>query len=198
LQNTNAPSPELAHQACLMAARCLLVARLQQRARAFDDTDFPPQRRHKYLFVPSFRGVVLWGTMDLNEPARPTANPFAVRYGHFQISQSQGGAIEPRARCKIGYCYIQLASTNAQYRQATNEFHQTINATAADVATRSEAEYLLASVLEKQATDPAKTEAERRELLASALDHYLNVIYDKRLRADLKEQPHLYWVNRAG
>lgn len=202
LQNTNAPSPELAHQARLMAARAAFSWQGYNNARGHltnlisilnADSNAPPALLSEALF--------LWGTIDLNEPTAPDAHSFAkFDTAISKFLKVKGGAIEPRAHCKIGYCYLQLASTNAQYYypKATNEFHQVINSAVADIATRSEAEYLLASALEKQAMEPAKTEEERRNLLLDALNHSLNVIYGKGLRPQQKEQADLYWVNRAG
>ncbi len=201
LQNTNALSRDLSYQARLMAARAAFAWQGYNNARNHltnlitrlsADTNAPSSLLAEALF--------LWGTIDLNEPAAPNVNSFAkFDTAISKFLRVKGGAIEPRARCKIGYCYVQLASTNAQYYdQAAHEFERVIDSPAADSATRSEARYLLGGVLEKQAADAARTGEERRKLLHRALDHYLDVIYGKRPPQQQKEPPDLYWINRAG
>lgn len=100
-----------------------------------------------------------------------------------------------RARGMMGDCYLQLATLDARaYESASNAYQGAMDAPAATLSVRSQAEVGLATVMEKLAADQ-KPEA-RAKFQQMALDHYLNVFYEKNLRED--EQPDLFWVKKAG
>jgi TolA-binding protein len=200
-QNTNAPSPHLPYRARLMTARAALFRQAYSNAHRHVtnlisalnlDSNAPPHLLSEALF--------LWATIDLNEPTTDEANRHAkFDSAILKLRKVKDGPLEPRARCLIGYCYMQRAASDAQYYpKAAEELSQVIDLPAADTATRSEARYLLANVLEKQAMDPVRTEEERRKLQHDALDYYLDVIYGKGASVEPKSEPDVYWVNRAG
>ena len=59
------------------------------------------------------------------------------------------------------------------------------------MATRSQAEFGLGQVLQKM----AEHWTNRTELLEGALEHYLNVVYSRRLQKG--EDPDPFWLNKA-
>jgi tetratricopeptide (TPR) repeat protein len=103
----------------------------------------------------------------------------------------------PRAWGRIGDCNLQLASQNpALYAEAAKAYQNVIDSPLADVAIRSSAEVGLGIVLEKQAA--LLPSSERTALLNQSLDHYLNVVFGKRVRAENGETSNPYWIQQAG
>ncbi len=101
-----------------------------------------------------------------------------------------------RAWGRIGDCRLTLATATQdtnRFAAAAEAYQNAMNA-ARDVAVRSMAEVGLGVVLEKEA--PLLPAAQQAALFASALDHYLNVVYGKNLHDG--EQPDPWWVKRAG
>ncbi len=99
---------------------------------------------------------------------------------------------------RIGDRYFQLGADDPnRYELATNAYQQVLSppiSPHADVAARSQAEFGLAMVLEKQAA--LKSDPERTQLMELALLHYLNVVFGKNLVGE--EKPNLHWVKLAG
>src|SRR5207253_1046616 len=87
------------------------------------------------------------------------------------------------------------AQFSRQYDQASNAFRQVIDSPQADVMARSIAKVGLGIVLEKM-VEPQKTPEENASVLKLALNHYLDVFFDKILRED--EAPDRFWTRKAG
>jgi tetratricopeptide (TPR) repeat protein len=106
--------------------------------------------------------------------------------------------IVPRVWGRKGDCYLQLGGQDPQdsspYVSATNAYQAVIDSKIADISARSQAEAGLAIALEKMAGQKGATD--QNELLASALMHYLNVVYGKNLRNG--EQIDVHWLKEAG
>ena len=99
-----------------------------------------------------------------------------------------------RAYGEIGNCYLQLAVQDAnKYTNAVDAFRQATNMWA-DVAARCQAHVGLGIVAEKLAA--RETGEAQTRLLKEALNHYLDVLYDKQLGGG--ERPVAYWLKRAG
>ena len=81
-----------------------------------------------------------------------------------------------------------------QYEAAALAYQQVIDAANAGTAARSQAEVGLAVVLDKQSAKSA--DPEQAQLQKRALEHYLNVTYEKNLRDGEKADP--FWVRKAG
>jgi hypothetical protein len=72
-----------------------------------------------------------------------------------------------------------------------------MNATNADLSTRSAAEFGVGSVLEKMARARAVSDPARVDFFNQAVDHYLNVANGSNLRGDeTRSDP--FWVWQAG
>ena len=98
------------------------------------------------------------------------------------------------AEGKIGQCYFQLGAVDpGQYKNARQAFDQVL-ASKAGVPARSEAEWGLGQLMEKQSSPTSSTN--QNVVLQQALDRYLNVVYETNLRGDERSDP--YWVKRAG
>jgi TolA-binding protein len=98
---------------------------------------------------------------------------------------------------RIGDCYFQLAAQEPAGFQnatnATNAYAQVVLSRTAAVGARSQAEVGWGNVLERMAektTGPDST-----ALLTSALDHYLNVVYEKNLLPG--EKLNSFWFKEA-
>ena len=103
----------------------------------------------------------------------------------------------PLAWGRIGDCSLQLASEDPkQYDNATNAYHQAMQHPAADLSTRSLAEFGLAHALEAQALDKDSTPESRTTLLKLAFDHYFNLVLGGNLTG--RAQPDPVWVEKAG
>ena len=100
-----------------------------------------------------------------------------------------------RAYGEIGNCYFQLAAGDTnQYTNAAKYYRKAADSSAADVATRSQASVGLAMVAEKLAA--LETGEARARLLKEALNHCLDVLYEKQLHEG--ERADALWVKRAG
>jgi len=99
-----------------------------------------------------------------------------------------------RAWGRIANCYFQLGKEDPRrYTNAIDYYEKALAAPQADLATRSQAEVGLGHVLVKQAQLKAAPDP---LLLNLALEHYLNVIYGKRLLDGEASLP--LWVKEAG
>jgi TolA-binding protein len=194
----NWPNSSLAYPAKMMAGRAAM-ARLgySDAIRHFtsltSDTNCPS---HYYAQALAAYG----GALMLEPPDDPTNKPLA----NFQqailvfktITQLYPNS-EPAtlAQGEIGDCYFQLAlqDTNA-YDLATNAYAQVIAATNADITARSQAQVGIGRVFEERAA--LATDANRKVLLDSALQNYLDVFYGKILRAGEQADP--FWTEKAG
>jgi TolA-binding protein len=95
-------------------------------------------------------------------------------------------------------CYKEWALAKQQYDSLTNAlnaYEQVLHSAQADVAARSEAKVGQAIVLEKWAQQ--KAGKERTALLEQALNHCLDVVYNKNFLRD-DEKLHEFWTKEAG
>jgi TolA-binding protein len=100
----------------------------------------------------------------------------------------------PVAWGRIGECHFQLASQDPKRYPAAIDALRKVVESGADISVRSQAEWKLGLVLQRQAA--VRPEAERAGIEAEALDRYLRVLYGKNLRTG--EQGDAYWIKRAG
>ncbi len=100
----------------------------------------------------------------------------------------------PRAWGRIGDCNLQLATVDPKHYEVAAEAYQKVVASPADPAVRSMAEVGLGLVREKQAVLEPKEK--QKPLHEAALDHYLNVFYEKNLRPNEVADP--AWLKQAG
>jgi tetratricopeptide (TPR) repeat protein len=106
------------------------------------------------------------------------------------LSFSNVGALHPDSRL--------AAIAWGRYPDAIDAYEKVIGLPEADITIRSQAEVALGMVLERQAEAPSKEAGapDAISLIESALQHYLNVVYLKNLRAD--ELPDPFWLEEAG
>jgi TolA-binding protein len=201
---TNFPINELTYQARLAAGRAAYAGQRLNNAipdftelinRLLKDTNSPPELLSEAL--------IALGDTYRSQPSSDPTNTLknlgeAIR-AYSRVAP--GDRLRPRAWALIADCHLQLALKDpGRYASAASNYLNviTINTNSvhadADVETRSNAEFGLASVLEKQAE--GKSGAEREALLQQAWDHYANVAYRKNLLRGEKPDP--YWMAKAG
>jgi outer membrane protein assembly factor BamD (BamD/ComL family) len=174
--STNAVAPELTRQASLMAAKAAFFRQGWSDARNY----LTP------LVDDPVAGAEAWfmlGDIEMEDRSGDTTNRFsrweeAIKRFQRVTNFYASSPLAPLAMGKIANCHFQLAAQNTnRYEMATNQYFQLLSVPT-DVATRSQAEVVLGHVLEKM----AEFRANRTELLNTALDHYLSVVYGKRLQ----------------
>jgi outer membrane protein assembly factor BamD (BamD/ComL family) len=104
--------------------------------------------------------------------------------------------LSPLAWGQMALCYWQWAQAAQDPESVTNalsSFQQVIDSTQANASARSIAKVGIGVVLEQLAQH---VEAGQTNLRTQALNHYLDVFYDKGLRD--AEQPDLFWKKEAG
>ncbi len=132
-------------------------------------------------------------SLPSTEPANPLAKFGEAINAYSQVPEADPQA--PRAWGLIANCHLQLASQDpARYAQAMTNYGRIIAWPGADIAVRSQAEVGLGKLAERQAA--ARPAGEQAPFLGQALDHYLNVIEGKNLRAG--ERPDAFWTWKAG
>jgi len=116
------------------------------------------------------------------------------------LSFSNVGALHPDSRlAAIAWGrYGDASYFLKEYPDAIDAYEKVIGLPEADITIRSQAEVALGMVLERQAEAPSKEAGapDAISLIESALQHYLNVVYLKNLRAD--ELPDPFWLEEAG
>ena len=191
------PASELTYEARMMAGRAA-VARLGFSdavgyfTAVINDVQCPPDLVAQALFA--------YGdaTMRL-EPAdtnKPSANYEEAIRAFSKLQQLYPtNELFVLAWGRIGDCYLQLAALNPKNYEPSAQAYQTVmDDSRANASVRSQAEVGLALVLDKQVqSKPEADQAEGRQL---ALQHYLNVAYEKNLREGEKSDP--FWVKEAG
>lgn len=208
LQNTNLMSRDLGYQAQLMASKAALLRQRYAETRGYltnlinslrSDTNSSPSLLSEVFFI--------WGDVCLEEPAASSTNNLA-KFGEainifgrvFQFSATN--RLEALARGKIANCHLQLAVQDPKrYDQATNEYYKIITpplADVADITTRSQAAVGLGEVLERQAEQKTITRQQQQQLLETALNHYLDVFFEKNVIATRGERPDPFWLKKAG
>lgn len=202
VQNTNVLLSELAYQARLMAVRAAMARQSYRSARehckwiiengplTVASSPIPVSIvAEAYLFL---------GDTLIQEPEEGDTNNLA-RFGEAikafaKITKNfPTNEFAPLAWGRIGDCYFQLASSDPKgYDSAVEALRHVIDSPA-DISVRSQAEWKLGVVLEKQAQ--VKAAPDRSAVETEALDHYIRVLYGKNLRPG--EQPDPYWVKKA-
>lgn len=198
------PSPgEVAWRARLMAGRAAVALQNYRSARshfAAIITNGPLSVADSPVPVRVVaEAYLLRGDILTQEPVEGETNKLA-RFGeainafsriteHFPTND-----LAPLAWGRIGDCHLQLATQDPKRYDAAAEAYRRVIESPADVATRSQGEFKLAAVLEKQAQ--LRPAAERTPLEDQALDLYLRVLYGRNLRDG--ELPDPYWMKRAG
>lgn len=197
------PGEELPYRARLMAGKAAVFRSSWPNAREHFDwiiTNGPLHVVSSPLPVPVVaEAYVARGDLFLLEPGDRAANPlsryedaltaFAKVAERFPTSEWA-----PRAWGRIGDCHLQLATQDPKRYDAAAEAYGKVMESPADPALRSMAEVALGLVREKQAA--LKPENEQAPLLETAMAHYLNVFYEKNLRAG--ELPDPSWLKEAG
>lgn len=203
LENTNWPTTRLTYQARMMAGRSAVSAQLWQSASGdkghftemANDTACPNENCPEELMAEALFafGDGLW-YLDAN-PARSLENFAEARKAFGRIPQLYPTSrLVPLAWGRIGDCSLQLASQDSkEYETATNAYH-TAMSLAADVSTRSLAEFALARTLEVQSRDPLL--GKNPALLKEAFEHYYNVATESNCHAGEKGDP--LWIEKAG
>jgi hypothetical protein len=133
------------------------------------------------------------GSTATNDPLANYASAIRV-FRSFQRDYPSN-SLAARAEGRVGDCYLQLAGADpAAFQNASNAYQRVVDSPFADASTRSLAEIGLASTLEAQAGQ--RRGEDTSPLLQSALNHYLNVFYQKNLRQG--EEPDPFMIKRAG
>ena len=196
-QNTNWAAGDLLFEAKLKAGRAALLR------QGYDDavTYFTSLINDKQCPAPVVaEAFFAYGDTLISRPTKPEATNALSRFDTAietfgKIPQLYPNSpLVPRALGRIADCHFQLAAQDPRrYTNALDFYEKAMSAPQADAPARSQAEVGVANVLVRQAQlknppDP--------ELLKSALDHYLNVVYGKNLTGD--ETPVPLWVKEAG
>ena len=175
--NTNRPASELTYQARFMAGRCAYFRRgIKDALDYFTDLV-------EILVMDTNRPAGLldevWislGDTIMEEPETDSSqgaakwNVASEAFKRVPITNALG----PLALGRVGDCYLQLAALDARfYTNTFNAYSNVMQLPQADLSTRSLAEIGLAKVISKQAE--LAVDERRDQLLATAINHYLNV-----------------------
>lgn len=202
-QRTNWPVSRLTHEARLMAGRAAFVRQGYKDAKdyfrwliengppAVTNSLIPPELVAQAWFA--------FGDCFIEEPESDQRLSDAMTAFSRLIEKLPNTREALLARGKLADCHLQSATLDpalapAAYTNAALLYLEVLQAPAASVATRSQAEVGLGLVREKQAAllDPAPRHARLEEALA----HHLNVFHFRNLRPGELASP--FWVNRAG
>ncbi len=210
-ESTNWVRSRLTYQARMMAGRAAFSAQLWKDAsdhftKLIEDTDnCPVEILAEAYFALGDTIIRDEASLKQDSPAaRPLdkyvegKKPFVLltQLSLFATNRLVAHLI-PLAWGRIGDCSLQLASEDPkQYDNATNAYHQAMQHPAADLSTRSLAEFGLAHALEAQALDKDSTPESRTTLLKLAFDHYFNLVLGGNLTG--RAQPDPVWVEKAG
>lgn len=197
-QNTNCPRA-LHFQARMMAGRSAVARQSFPDARGYftaliSDPQCPPEVLAEALFAV--------GDTTILEQAGNAEKPLgkyeeAINAFNKVVQLFPTNAIVAKALGRIGDCHLQLGVQDAKRYEGAQAAYQAVIAmpsVVADVASRSQAEVGLGTVLERVAEKKAATE--QGPLVAAALERYLNVVYGKNLREG--ERPDPFWIKEAG
>jgi hypothetical protein len=196
------PGSDLIYPARLMEGRAAVARQAYSDAIHYFtnltfDLNCPPDLKAQALFE---YGDATYGDAMMRLSAAETNKPFpsleeAIRIFNKIQQLFTTNELALLAGGRIGDCYLQLAALDPKYYDAAAQaYQQVMDGVNAGISARSQAEVGLAIVLDKQAgqrSDPDQTQQRKR-----ALDHHLNVVYERNLRGD--EQPVPFWVKKAG
>jgi TolA-binding protein len=188
------PESDLAFKARLMAGRAAFLR------QGFDDAIgyFTNMINDVHCPVPLVAQAFFnMGEAYMNRPSTNLAARYELAINAFQIIPRNYATnrLAPLAWGKIGDCYLQLAAMDTnQYANASQSYSLVLKSLLADWPTRCQAEVGLAIVNEKLAS--VRPDPEKSALMHSALDHYLNVLYEKTRGTN---EPHsAFWLEKAG
>lgn len=195
-KNKDWAASALAYQARIMAARAAAARlgfadALGYLTNLISDANCPSNLVPQVYY--ELGDVTVLGASDTNKPA---ANYFDAIPIFSKLPQLYPtNELTPPALGRIGDCYLQLAAQDPNYLTNAVGWYQSVMTNAlAGVTARSKAEVGLGLALDKLALRRPGTEpAAGRQ---PALQHYLNVAYEKNLRAGEVADP--FWVKRAG
>ena len=191
------PDSALAPPARMMAGRTALGRlgfgdALDYFTLIINDTNSPPALVAEALL--KYGDATAMG--PVTETNKPLANfEEAIRAFSKLLQIYPTNALAPLAQGRVGDCYLQLATLDPKYYDsATQAYQKVLDDPRAAVTARSQAEVGLGLAFEKLGRLKANNEgAEARRL---ALEHYLNVVYEKNLRDG--ESAVAFWVHKAG
>jgi TolA-binding protein len=191
------PASELAFPAMMMAGRAAVARQgLADAAGYFTNLINHPQ------CPPNLLGQALFAYGDtlMSLPPRETNQPLANVADAVPVFRTvqelfPTNDIADLALGRLGDCYLQLgAQDSKQYDEALRAYGEVVDSPRASVAVRSQAEYGMALVREKQAL--LQADPERSRLLKIALNHYVNILVATNLRENENAEP--AWLKRAG
>lgn len=191
------PASELAFEAKMMAGRAAAASlrfgdAVGYFAALINDPNCPSNLVAQALFAYGDTLVRL----EPADPNQPLANyEEAVRVFSRLQRLFPGSDLAILAWGRIGDCYLQLATRDANYfTNALAAYQALLNNPRADISARSQAEVGIGLVLDKQAQ--LLGQAEQPAARQAALEHYLRVAYQENLREGEQADP--FWVKEAG
>jgi len=193
----NWPRSALAYDARMMAGRAAMA-----RVSFADAINYFTNLTSDLSCPPALKAQALFAYGDALMRARPadTNKPNANYELALEVFRDverlyPTNELAARASGMVGNCHLTLAESDpSRYIAASNAYQKVLQMPRAGVAVRSEAEYGLATVLEKLAA--GREDSSRTNLLDAALDHYLNVLYGTILREGETADPS--WTRKAG
>jgi TolA-binding protein len=193
----NWPNSPLAYEARMMAGRAAMA-----RVSFADAIDYFTNLTSDLSCPPAIKEKALFAYGDALMRAKPpdTNSPFANYELALEVFRDverlyPSNDLAARAAGLVGNCHLILAAADpGRYLSASNAYYRALQSPAASVAARSEAEFGLATVLEKLAA--GKTDESRTNLLQAALDRHLNILYGTLLREGESADP--FWTRKAG
>ena len=208
-QSTNFPPSELKYRALLRAGAAALARQGYDDAIAYFtnlisiadyDSNCPP--------TVAAQAYIALGDAIIEKPVAERTDPMRQRFEEAINAfrripvKYPTSSLVPLAFGRIADCYFQLgAGDSTRYEGAVTNYQEVIRSPEASVSARSQAEIGLGNTLEKKGeslekqTDP-KAVAERQSLFDEALNHYLDVLYEKNLREGEEAEP--VWIGKAG
>jgi TolA-binding protein len=197
-QSTNWPASPITYRAKLMAARTAFYHQGYGDARAYltnviSDTHCPPEILPEAFFI--LGDVFIESKISDSTNA---LNNFVDAISAFSriTQQYPDDRLAPLAWGKIGDCHFQLAVQDPKsYDEATNAYARILDGKWAVIppAAIDQAEVGTGLVLEKKAE--IKAGKDQTLLWRAALDHYLNVVYERHPQA---KQADPFWMKKAG
>ena len=191
------PPSALTYSARLMAGRAAMARLGYSEAVAYftkliNDQACPPE------FVA--QAFYEYGDVTMRMEAASTENAYTNFWRAIPIFSKipqlyPTNGLVPLAWGQIGNCYMQLGSQDATwYTNALSAYQKVFDFPAATVVARSQAEFGMAAVLEKQSLGlPVE---QQKPLLKQAFDHYLNVALGVNLKENEVSDP--FWAAKAG
>jgi TolA-binding protein len=191
------PASGLAYEARMMAGRAAFAREgwsdaIRYFTNLTSDLNCPADLKVQAIFG---YGDALRRVGESAETNNPANLEQAIRVFRKVHELNPTNAAAARAWGEIGNCHFQLAAQDAQfYPEAVKAYQQVLELPGADIAARSQARVGLGAVAETLAG--RQTGSDRVARQRQALDAYLDVFYEKDLRAGERADP--FWLKRAG